>query len=100
LRRLAVTIGRRRPKIDGVLLKALARAHRWQRLLDEGRFGTLAELAEAERISRSYICRVLRLTLPAPKIIERILNGRPPAALAQFLKPVPVEWGRQRNHLW
>jgi hypothetical protein len=33
------------PKIDGVLLKALARAHRWQRLLDEGRFGTLAELA-------------------------------------------------------
>jgi hypothetical protein len=38
-------VARLPPKIDGVLLKALARAHRWQRLLDEGRFGTLAELA-------------------------------------------------------
>jgi hypothetical protein len=86
------------PKIEHALLKALARAHRWQRLLEEGRFGTLAELAEAERISRSCVCRVLRLTLLAPDIVERILNGRPTAGLAQFLKPVPVEWERQRNH--
>lgn len=55
------------PKIDGVLVKALARAHRWRRLLEEGQFGTLAELADAERISRSYVCRVLRLTLLAPR---------------------------------
>jgi hypothetical protein len=54
------------PKIDRALLKALARAHRWQRMLEEGRLATLAELAEAERISRSYVCRVLRLTLLAP----------------------------------
>jgi hypothetical protein len=58
---------------------------RWQRLLEKGRFGTLAELADAERISRSYVCRVLRLTLLAPDIVERILDGRPTAGLAQFL---------------
>jgi ParB-like chromosome segregation protein Spo0J len=85
------------PKIDRALVKALARAHRWRRLLEEGRFGTLAELADAERISRSYVCRVLRLTLLAPDIVERILDGRQTAALAQFLKPFPVEWERQRN---
>jgi ParB-like chromosome segregation protein Spo0J len=87
------------PKIDGVLLKALARAHRWRRLLEEGRFGTLAELADAERISRSYVCRVLRLTLLAAGIVERILDGRPTAGLAQFLKPFPVEWEQQRELL-
>jgi hypothetical protein len=87
------------PKIDGALVKALARAHRWRRLLEEGRFGTLADLADAERISRSYVCRVLRLTLLAPDIVERILDGRPTAGLAQFLKPFPVEWERQREQL-
>jgi hypothetical protein len=71
------------PKIDRALLKALARAHRWQRMLDEGRFATLAELAAAERISRSYVCRVLRLTLLAPDIVERILDGRPAPQLAE-----------------
>jgi hypothetical protein len=85
------------PKIDRALVRALARAHRWRRLLEEGRFGTLAELADAERISRSYVCRVLRLTLLAPEIVERILDGRPTAGLAQFLKPFPVEWEMQRQ---
>jgi hypothetical protein len=87
------------PKIDRALLKALARARRWQRLLEEGRFDTLAELADAERISPSYVCRVLRLTLLAPDIVERILDGRPTAGLAQFLKPFPMEWEKQRERL-
>jgi hypothetical protein len=86
-------------KIDGALMKALARAHRWRRLLEEGRFGTLADLADAERISRSYVCRVLRLTLLAPDIVERILDGRPTAGLVRFLQPFPVEWDRQRQDL-
>ena len=87
------------PKIDKALVKALARAHRWQRLLEHSEYGTLAELANAERISRSYVCRVLRLTLLAPDIVERILDGRPTAGLAQLMKPFPVEWERQRDEL-
>ena len=84
-----------KPQPDGTLVKALARAHRWQRMLESGEYGTLAELAAAERISRSYVCRVLRLTLLAPDIVERILDGRPTAGLAQFLEPFPVEWEKQ-----
>ena len=86
-----------KPQPDGALLKALARAWRWQRMLESGEYGTLAELSAAERISRSYICRVLRLTLLAPDIVERILDGRPTAGLAQLMKPFPVEWDRQRE---
>jgi hypothetical protein len=85
------------PKIDHPLVNAVARAYRWQRLLESGAYGTLAKLAEAERISRSYVCRVLRLTLLAPDIVERILDGRPKAGLAQFLKPFAVEWEGQRQ---
>ena len=73
-----------KPQPDGTLVMALARAWRWQTLLEGDKYGTLAELADAERISRSYVCRVLRLTLLAPDIVERILDGPPTAGLAQL----------------
>jgi hypothetical protein len=87
------------PKIDNTLIKALARAHRWRRMLEGGDYGTLAEMADAERISRSYVSRILRLTLLAPDIIERILYGRSTMGLPQLLKPFPVEWEEQRRQL-
>ena len=88
------------PWIDNTLVKALARAHRWQRLLESGEYGTLAEMADAERISRSYVSRILRLTLLAPDIVERILDGRPTMGLPQLLKPFPVAWERQRERFY
>jgi hypothetical protein len=83
----------------GTLVKALARAWRWQRVLESGEYGTLAELADAERISRSYVCRVLRLTLLAPEIVEQILDGRSTAGLARVLEPFPATWEQQRRTL-
>lgn len=80
------------------MVKALARAHRWKKQLDSGRFQTVEDLAEAERITPSYIARVLRLTLLAPDIVEAILDGRQPPGLQldDLLAPFPVEWERQR----
>jgi hypothetical protein len=89
-----------KPQQDGSLIKALARAHRWQRVLESGEYGTLAALAEAERVSLSYISRMLRLTLLAPDIVERILDGRTAPQLAELMRPFPVAWERQRPHLW
>jgi hypothetical protein len=83
----------------GALVQALARAWGWQKLLESGKYATLAELADAERISRSYVSRVLRLTLLAPDIVERILDGRPVPSLPQLLEPFPVEWETQRQRL-
>jgi hypothetical protein len=57
---------RPRPRVDSALVKALARAHRWHRMLESGECGSITELAAAEKIDRSYLCRVLRLTLLAP----------------------------------
>ena len=86
-----------KPQPDGTLVKALARAWRWQRMLDEGRFASVRELAEAKRLSLSYISRILRLTLLAPDIVERILEGPPRPQLAELMQPFPVAWERQRS---
>jgi hypothetical protein len=85
-------------RTDGTLVKSLARAFRWKRMLESGEFATIAELAERERIAPSYMTRVLRLTLLAPDIVEAILDGRqgPDVTLVQLLEPLPVEWVGQR----
>jgi hypothetical protein len=82
---------------DVTLIKAVARAFRWRRMLETGEFATVQELAAAEKINSSYVSRVLRLTLLAPGIVEAILDGRQPAGmtLPALMEPFPLEWGRQ-----
>jgi hypothetical protein len=61
---------------DPSVLKALARAFRYQRMLDEGRYASISEMAAAERIERGYLGSLLRLTLLAPDFVEAILDGQ------------------------
>ncbi len=84
-------------KTDNTLVKALARAFRWKRMLESGEFVTIAELAEREGIAPSYMTRVLRLTLLAPDIVEAILVGSqgPEGTLARVLEPFPPIWAQQ-----
>ena len=88
----------RRAQIDNTLVKALARAYRWQQLLERGTYASIAEIARAEQINDSYVSRLLRLTLLAPEIVEGILDGRQASGLQieALLKPMPVEWERQK----
>ena len=88
-----------RTRADPALVKALARAHRWKRLLESGRYGSLAELAAAEKIDRSYLGKTLRLTLLAPDIVEAVLDGRQSRALAlpALLAGLPGLWDEQRS---
>ncbi|WGR59814.1 hypothetical protein E3U26_03385 [Paracoccus ferrooxidans] len=85
-------------KADNTLVKALARAFRWKRMLESGEFATIGELAEREGIAPSYMTRVLRLTLLAPDIAEAILDGTqgPEVTLARVLEPFPLDWEAQR----
>jgi len=87
-------------RTDNTLVKALARAFRWKRMLESGEYATIAELAEREGIAPSYMTRVLRLTLLAPDIIEGILDGKqgPEVTLAQVLEPFPLTWQHQAKH--
>jgi hypothetical protein len=89
--------GRIATKADPALVKALARAYRYQKLLDEGRYASISEMATAEKIERGYLGTLLRLTLLAPEMVEAILNGRQPegVTLPALLEGVPVGWGEQ-----
>jgi hypothetical protein len=95
----AMTAAPKQPQVDNVLLKALARAFRWQKPLDEGACSTIKEIAAKEKIDPSYVGDVLRLTLLAPDIVEMILDGRqPPALQFQTLRQsLPYEWEEQRR---
>ena len=89
------------PTADPVLVKALARAFRWKRMLDEGRYASVRELADGEGVKPSYAAGMLRLTLLAPDIVEAILDGRQTdgASLARLTTPLPACWVRQRRLL-
>jgi hypothetical protein len=86
-----------RQQVDSTLVKALARAFRWKRMLESGEFVTVKELAEHEKLGFSYMTRVLRLSLLAPEIVETILEGKQPPeiTLASLLEPFPVGWDEQ-----
>jgi hypothetical protein len=82
--------------IDNTLVKAIARAHRWQRMLESGSYASIAELAVAERINPSYLARMVRLILLAPELVERIVGGQAPqVTLGSALKAFPSAWDRQ-----
>lgn len=86
-------------RVDNTIVKALVRAHRWRNMLEGNLFASVRELARAEKINESYLCRVLRLTLLSPVLTEAILNGQQPEALdlARLLRSIPIEWDKQET---
>jgi hypothetical protein len=90
-----------KPRPDETVIRALARAHRWKRLLEEGRCRSAGEIADAEKVTRSFVNRLLRLTLLAPDIIEAILDGRQPKGmqLEELTRVMPSVWEEQRRRL-
>ena len=88
-----------KPRPDNTLIRALARAHRWKRMLEEGRYRSASEIAEAENVTRSFVNRLLRLTLLAPDIVKAILDGRQAKSLqlALLTGRLPSAWEEQRQ---
>ena len=86
-----------RTRIDNTMIKAIARGFRWRKLLETQAYGTIEEIAAAEKINSSYVSRLLRMTLLAPDIVEAILDGRQPTemTLAGLMAPFAVVWGEQ-----
>ena len=84
-------------RADPALLKAVARAFRYQKQLDEGRYASISEMATAERLERGYLGSLLRLTLLAPDIVQGILDGRAPEeiSLPRVLDGFPLHWAEQ-----
>ena len=70
-------------------------------MMESGIYASVTELAAAEKINQSYLCRVLRLTLLAPTIVEAVLDGGQGTGpqLHDLMKPFPLDWNVQRNCL-
>ena len=86
--------------VDSTIVKALARAHRWKSMLESGEYASPTELAKSEKINFSYVCRVLRLTLLAPDIVEALMDGRHQRIqLSDLLRPISLIWDDQRAML-
>ena len=85
-------------KTNNAMLKALAKAYRWRRMIENGTFTSITELAEAESVNQSYACRILRLTLLAPNIVTEILDGQYPSdlMLKRVMRSLPIRWDEQR----
>ena len=82
------------------LAVTVARAHRWQELLESGRYASVRELALDAGVDNSYLARMLRLTLLAPDLTEAILSGTEPDGLSlEKLYRLPMEWEEQRRAL-
>ena len=88
-------------RTDNTLVKALARAFRWKRMLESGEFSSISELAEKEGIAFTYMARLLRLSLLSPDIVDAIMAGRQPAGitLAKLTDPFPLDW-KEQHALW
>ncbi len=85
------------PDYHEALVIAISRAHRWKRLLDEGRYASIIEMAQALKMDRHHMARMLRLTLLAPDIIEAILAGNEPDGFSmnQLTSEIPMIWNAQ-----
>lgn len=83
------------------LTVAVARAYRWQELLDRGRYTSISALTRDLKVDFGYVSRLLQLTLLAPDIIEAILNGDAPSGLCldKLQWRLPLLWSEQRQLL-
>ena len=86
---------------DSPLIRALGLAHYWQRLLDEGKYWSLTEIAAAEGIDRGQANRIAPLTRLAPEIIHTYLSGGQANFALERLNPygINLHWGEQIDQL-
>lgn len=84
---------------DTPLLRALGLAHHWQRLLDEGRYTSITEIAAAEGIDRGQASKIAQLARLAPDIVIACTSGQPSGITLQQLtrNPIPAMWDTQRD---
>ncbi len=77
------------------ILLSIARAYRWQQMIDKGKFKNIAELAKAVGIDSGAVARTIRLTLLSPKIIHRIISGEANLTQEQYRQSFPESWEEQ-----
>jgi site-specific DNA recombinase len=83
------------------LIQTIVRAHAWVRVLRDGAYDSIEQLAEANRLHPKVVRQNLRLAFLSPDVTSSILEGRQPAglSLARIPKLLPLAWGQHRRLL-
>lgn len=85
---------------DRSLTRLVVQAHRWWHMLRTENLG-VTELAAREGVTRSYLCRIVRLAFLSPDVVAAILAGRQRATLkVAALMPeyaIALAWREQRR---
>lgn len=91
--------GTGRPSFQESLVITLARVHRWKKLIEDGRFGSITDIARSVGLDPSFAARLMKLTHLAPDIVECIIRGEEPDGLSLkvLTKRVPALWAEQRR---
>ena len=76
---------------------ALARAFRWQKMIDEGKFSNIKDLAATVGVDSGLISRTIRLTLLSPKIIHKLLSGELDLSWDSCRRSFPDSWAEQEK---
>ena len=81
------------------IITNLARAFRWQALIDSGKFSNVHELARAIGKDDAYVSRIIRFTLLAPDIIHAIIAGtlEKDIGIEQLKQATPLMWNEQKQ---
>ena len=84
---------------DSALVRALGMAHHWQRLLDDGRFTSMTEIAQAEGLNPGRASTIARLVHLAPDVVEACLSDDSGIALEHLIRngSLPLDWQQQRR---
>ncbi|MCZ2104815.1 MAG: LacI family transcriptional regulator [Comamonadaceae bacterium] len=84
---------------DSALVRALGMAHHWQRLLDDGRFTSMTEIAQAEGLNPGRASTIARLVHLAPDVVEACLTDDSGIALEHLIRngSLPLDWQQQRR---
>ena len=80
------------------LVRALGLAHYWQRLLDDGKYGSITAIAAIEGMDRGQASRIAQLARLAPGVAEACIDGDGNGlALEHLIRGgIATDWGTQR----
>ena len=101
--RLVIGGGVSTRKTDPILLKAVARGHKWFNELVSGRARFTREIAAREGVNERFVRRLIPLAFLSPAIVQAIAEGRQPTdltgeALSRGIE-IPLEWTKQNAAL-
>ncbi|MDI1246812.1 MAG: LacI family transcriptional regulator [Rhodoferax sp.] len=84
---------------DSPLIRALGLAHYWHRLLDDGKFRSLSEIANAEGMDLGQVSRTARLTSLSSGIVNACLHEKPGTHTLDNLVRVSrsIAWCEQKD---